>query len=86
MINTTTLVQHYIEFCKQSSIPVKPTPDGFLKLTTNSFFLPVFISYVLSQGYVMQDVEDWEEETFNGEAESFFKDIEYAFEILGDNL
>lgn len=82
MINTTTLVHRYVEFCKQGTIPVKATPDGFVKLVTNSFFFPVFVAFVLKEGYTIEQFEKWEKETFNGNSETFFKDVEYAFKML----
>lgn len=83
MLNTTTLVFLYSEYCKHGSIPVKPTADGFVKLMCGSFMMPIFIAFVVQQGYTMEQVEEWERDTFEeGGADRFFEDVESAFKQL----
>jgi len=69
----------YDSFCKKGTLPVRPTADGFVKLITGSFFLPVFLAYVTEQGYSMEQIEEWEKDVFmKGDAEDFFQQIEDA--------
>lgn len=83
MINTTTLVYAYSQFCEQGTLPFKPTPDGFIKLMCGSFMLPIFMAYVVQQGYSIEQIEEWEQETFNeGNADRFFEDVGNAFKQL----
>lgn len=83
MLNTITLVQQYSEFCKLGTLPVKPTADGFIKLMCGSFMMPVFIAFVNQQGYSMEQIEEWEHETFNeGDPDRFFEEVEAAFKQL----
>lgn len=85
MINTTTFVHIYADYCKQGSIPFQPTPDGFIKLMCGSFMLPVFMAYVVQQGYSMEQIEEWEQETFDeGCPDRFFEDVGHAFKQLED--
>lgn len=80
-MNTTTLVFLYADFCEEGQYPLEPTADGFVKLVTGSFFLTVFLAYVVSKGYSMEKIEEWEKETFLQEdAERFFQDVENAIE------
>ena len=79
MLNTYTLVQQYIEFCKRGTA----TPDGFLKLVTSEYMLPVFVAFVIAQGYNLEQWEEWESEIYVEDGhERFFEDIENAFEML----
>lgn len=85
MLNTTTLAHLYSDFVKQGTIPHKPTADGFVKLMCGSFMMPIFISFVVQQGYTMSQVEDWERDTFDeSDAERFFEDVEHAFAQVED--
>lgn len=85
MLNTVTLVHIYQSFCEQGTLPFNPTPDGFIKLICGSFMLPIFMAYVVQQGYSMDQIEEWEQETFEeGTPERFFKDVEHAFKQLED--
>jgi len=84
MLTTFTLVKLYQEFFASSSIPVKATPDGFVKLMCGSFMMTIFLAYVVQCGYPMEQVEEWEKETFNGNPNTFFGEVEYAFKMLED--
>lgn len=86
MLNTTTLCHLYKSFCEEgSSVPTKPSANGFVNLVTNSFFLPVFIAFCNKMGYTVQQFEDWEKETFiDGSPDAFFEDVEYTFRMMGD--
>jgi len=83
MLNVATLVLLYMDFCKLGTVPMQPTPDGFVKLMCGSFMLPVFVAFVVKQGYSMEKVEEWEQDTFEeGTAERFFEEVEAAFKQL----
>jgi hypothetical protein len=85
MINTITLVQIYQDFCKQGTLPFRATPEGFIKLMCGSFMMPVFIAYVVKQGYSLDKIEEWEQQIFDeGVAETFFLEVEQAFKHLED--
>jgi|GEM_PF-4770729 len=85
MLNTTTLVSLYMDFCKLGTVPVQPIADGFIKLMCGSFMLPVFVAFVVKQGYNIEQVEEWEYDTFDeGGANRFFEDVETAFKQLED--
>lgn len=47
--------------------------------------LPVFVAFVITQGYNLEQWEEWEKEIYVEEGhERFFEDIEDAFEMLED--
>ena len=76
MINTNTLVHLYADFCELGTIPVKPTAQGFLSLISNTEIFPIFFGFVVTQGYPIEQLEEWEAKTFtNFNKDSFLKDI-----------
>ena len=81
MLTTKGILVYYEMFCEQGSLPLKPTGCGFVKLITDSFFLPVFWGYVLKQGHTVEQIDEWEREVFNGKSDTFFSEVEGYFKL-----
>ncbi|AGH32098.1 hypothetical protein VPHG_00031 [Vibrio phage 11895-B1] len=71
MLNTYTMCQLYEEFCNESgSVPTKPSVDGFINLVCggNTIFFNIFVAYLVMKGYDVRQLEEYEDDTFNGNA------------------
>jgi hypothetical protein len=81
MVNTNTLVHLYADFCELGTLPVKPTVQGFLNLISNTEIFPIFFGFVISQGYPIEQLEEWESKTFTKfNKDSFLKDVVIAID------
>ena len=83
MLNTTTLVQLYSQYCNQSSVTLEIAPQNFVGVVCSGFMMKLFVDFVVDQGYTVEQIEEWERNTFEDEgADRFFEDVERSFQQL----
>ncbi|AUR92240.1 hypothetical protein NVP1170O_127 [Vibrio phage 1.170.O._10N.261.52.C3] len=56
-MNSITLVQLYLDFCKEGL--VKGSLDGFIKMCDNPVMFTVFVGYCIKEGYSSDKVEEY---------------------------